>query len=146
MSKAPEWIYLDGDVEAGDGMFPRCFEDPKYASEPPIEYGRIDLLEAAEQRGYADAMEAERKLHEARIEELEAKLDWVIVERDETFALMLDRAQTAEAKLAKALRALEITDQWLRDLDMYANPDYHLAPSLQQVRTTLAELKGDPDA
>ena len=81
-----------------------------------------------------------------RIEELEDKLNWVIVERDETFALMLDRAQTAEAKLAKALRALEITDQWLRDLDMYANPDYHLAPSLQQVRTTLAELKGDPDA
>ena len=73
MSKAPEWIYLDGDVEAGDGMFPRCFEDPKYASEPPIEYGRIDLLEAAEQRAYANAMEAERKLHEGRIEELEAK-------------------------------------------------------------------------
>jgi len=74
MSKAPEWIYLDGDVEAGDGMFPRCFEDPKYASEPPIEYGRIDLLEAAEQRAYAEAMEAERKRHEGRIEELEAKL------------------------------------------------------------------------
>ena len=40
-----------------------------------------------------------------RIEELEAELDWVIVERDETFALMLDRAQTAEAKLAKAVWA-----------------------------------------
>ena len=38
---------------------------------------RIDeleaLYEAAEQRGYANAMEAERKLHEDRIEELEAK-------------------------------------------------------------------------
>lgn len=30
-------------------------------------------LEAAEQRGYANAMEAERKLHEDRIEALEAK-------------------------------------------------------------------------
>lgn len=74
MSEAPEWIYLDGDVEAGDGMFPRCFEDPKYASEPPIEYGRIDLLEAAEQRVYAELMEAERNLHEGRINDLEAKL------------------------------------------------------------------------
>jgi hypothetical protein len=39
---------------------------------------RIERLEAelitAEQRGYANAMEAERKLHEGRIEELEAKL------------------------------------------------------------------------
>jgi len=96
--------------------------------------------------GVQTVLREEITIRNDRIEELEAKLDWVIVERDETFALMLDRAQTAEAKLAKALRALEITDQWLRDLDMYANPDYHLAPSLQQVRTTLAELKGDPDA
>lgn len=39
---------------------------------------RIEALtkerDAAEQRGYANAMEAERKLHEERIEELEAKL------------------------------------------------------------------------
>ena len=74
MSKAPEWIYLDGDVEAGDGMFPRCFENPKYASEPQVEYVRVDLAEAAEQQGYASAMEDARKLHEARIEELKAKL------------------------------------------------------------------------
>jgi transcription elongation GreA/GreB family factor len=32
------------------------------------------MLESAEQAGYANAMEAERKLHEDRIEELEAKL------------------------------------------------------------------------
>ena len=74
MSKAPEWIYLDGDVEAGDGMFARSFENPKYASEPQVEYVRVDLAEAAEQQGYASAMEDARKLHEARIEELEAKL------------------------------------------------------------------------
>lgn len=43
MTDAPERIYLDGDVEAGDGMFPRCFENPKYASEPQVEYVRADL-------------------------------------------------------------------------------------------------------
>ena len=55
---------------------------------------------------------------------------------------MADRIDELETKLAKAMAALVITDKWLRDLDMYANPDYHLAPSLQQVRDTLAELKG----
>jgi len=116
MSKAPEWIYLDGDAKAGDGMFPRCFENPKYASEPPIEYGRIDLLEAAEQRSYASAMEAQRKLHQARIEELEAKLS------------------KSEALLAKAVEFAEIVERCghgaLWDL----------------ARTTLAELKGEADA
>ena len=53
------------------------------------------------------------------------------------------RAFAAEAKLANATEALVITDKWLRELDMYASPDYHLVPSLQQVRTTLAELKGE---
>jgi hypothetical protein len=41
-------------------------------------HDRIEKLEAklitAEQRGYANAMEAERKLHEGRIEELKGKL------------------------------------------------------------------------
>ena len=46
MSEAPERIYLDGDVEVGDGMFPRCFENPKYASEPPVEYIRADHVDA----------------------------------------------------------------------------------------------------
>jgi len=55
----------------------------------------------------------------------------------------LRKIDVLEDQVAKALRALEVTDQWLRDLDMYANPDYHLAPSLQQVRETLAELKGE---
>lgn len=53
MSEAPERIYLDGDVEAGDGMFPRCFENPKYASEPPVEYLRSDHV--------ADMLKAERE-------------------------------------------------------------------------------------
>jgi hypothetical protein len=106
MSKAPEWIYLDGDVEAGDGMFPRCFENPKYASDPPIEYGRIDLLEAAEQQGYASAMEAERKRHEGRIEELEAQLAKAVNAIDGLLAVLpddegpeIDYARTTIAEL-----------------------------------------------
>ena len=48
MGEAPERIYLDGDVEAGDGMFPRCFESQKYASEPQVEYVRSDRIEELE--------------------------------------------------------------------------------------------------
>lgn len=42
--KAPERIWLDGDTEAGDCPGVRGpFEDPKYVSEPAIEYIRADL-------------------------------------------------------------------------------------------------------
>ena len=92
-----------------------------------------------------------------RIEELEAQIKKDAMqylsdtgEMGDTIADLTRRHQHAlhkidvlEDKIDKALRALEITDQWLRELDMYANPDYHLVPSLQQVRTTLAELKGE---
>ena len=50
---APERIYLDGDVEVGDGVFLRCFENPKYASEPPVEYIRADLVDPAAIRAAA---------------------------------------------------------------------------------------------
>ena len=43
---APERIWLDGDAEAGDGQFPRCFEMPKYCSEPAVEYIRADTAQA----------------------------------------------------------------------------------------------------
>jgi TPP-dependent trihydroxycyclohexane-1,2-dione (THcHDO) dehydratase len=109
MSEAPEWIYLDGDVEAGDGMFPRCFENPKYASEPQVEYVRVDLAEAAEQQGYASAMEDARKLHEARIEELEAKLAKAVealtkaaeYHEDERTWWDIDRSKDIRATLAE---------------------------------------------
>ena len=39
--KAPARIWLDGDVKAGNGMFPRCFENPKYCSEPAVEYALV---------------------------------------------------------------------------------------------------------
>ena len=65
-TKAPNRIYLAGDVQARDGMFPRCFENPKYASEPSIEYIRHDLhlvLVAAAYEDMAKRHEVEAKLH-----------------------------------------------------------------------------------
>ena len=84
MTDAPERIYLDGDVEAGDGMFPRCFEDAKYASEPPVEYIRADLSQAA-------------------VETLEAKLAkavWALEKLDvgEGWAAQIARTTLAELK------------------------------------------------
>ena len=38
----PDRIYLDADADAEDGYFPRCFANPKYCSEPAIEYIRRD--------------------------------------------------------------------------------------------------------
>lgn len=46
MTDAPERIWLDGDAEAGDGYYPRCFETSKPCSEPAICYIRADIHEA----------------------------------------------------------------------------------------------------
>ena len=64
MGEAPERIYLDGDVEAGDGIFPRCFENPKYVSEPPVEYVRADRIEELE----AKLAKAENLLVDAMVQ------------------------------------------------------------------------------
>ena len=72
MTNAPERIHLDGDSEAGEGMFPRCFENPKYCSEPAIEYIRADLVAAME-------AENQRLRHALRMIDLAAhtvKSDW----------------------------------------------------------------------
>ena len=47
---APERIYLDGDAEAGDGYFTRCFETAKPCNEPAIEYVRADLCTPIDER------------------------------------------------------------------------------------------------
>jgi hypothetical protein len=90
----------------------------------------------------------ERQEAADRIEELEAKLNWVIVERDETFALMLDRAQTAEAKLVKALEALERIEEASRYFgnDPEASETtvrYAHETTRRLCSATLAELKGE---
>ena len=68
-----------------------------------------------------------------RIEELEAKLQWVIRERDDTFVRMLSRAEEAEAKLEKAVAFAEIVEKCGN------GPLWDLA------RATLAELTGGKD-
>ena len=74
-----------------------------------------------------------------RIEELEAKLRWVLDERDATFALMLKRAETAEAKLAKAV---ELALEECPFQEGTINYDYWW----NDYRSTLAELAGGKDA
>jgi predicted RNase H-like nuclease (RuvC/YqgF family) len=68
---------------------------------------RIERLEAeliiAEQRGYANAMEAERKLHEERIEELEVKLAKAVEAldriQDGSYGKLAAKARTTLAEL-----------------------------------------------
>jgi len=81
-----------------------------------------------------------------RIEELEDKLDWVITERDETFALMLDRAQTAEAKLAKAVAALQQLVLEYDEVALAHDEPESMTAAYVVACTTLAELKGEADA
>ena len=44
MTKAPKRVWMDGDIEVGEGYWIRCFEDPKPCNEPAIEYVRGDIL------------------------------------------------------------------------------------------------------
>lgn len=69
---------------------------------------------------------------------------YILEERDRTFSLMLTRAETAEAKLAKAVVALRECQEALRD-HMKQYP--HMAKGYtvdaeKNARTVLAELEG----
>jgi hypothetical protein len=87
---------------------------------------RIERLEAeliiAEQRGYANAMEAERKLHEGRIEKL-------------------------EVKLAKAVGALKRSAEgWSNALELNIIASQHRTSAgilRDEARSVLTELKGE---
>ena len=104
--EAPERIWLTNFVKDGYGarLGRGTISDLDHSPNPDYpEYVRIDLVEAAEQQGYASAMEAERKLHEARITDLEAKLEKAVefaevVERCGHGALW-DLARTTLAEL-----------------------------------------------
>lgn len=93
--EAPERIWADGNAEWNSGSWGL---DKEFDHD--VEYVRADLVQEAEQRGYANAMEAERKLHETRIEELEAERD------------------ALAEKLAKALEALGLADAALSGANM----------------------------
>ena len=70
----PERIYLDGDAEAGDGYFTRCFETAKPCSEPAIEYVRADLCDPRQDERVR-ALEAENARLRGVMGEVLSKLD-----------------------------------------------------------------------
>jgi len=109
---------------------------------------RIEELEAklitAEQRGYANAMEAERKLHEEHIEERDdiIRHDRKRIEELVSMVNSKDaRIEELQAKLAKALDGLH-------EAESAPEPD-HYVPQFRYVMdiigATLAELKGETD-
>ena len=53
----------------------------------------------------------------------------------------LHKIDVLEDQIEEIMLALEIADKWMTDLDMYADPDHHLAPSLQHVRDTFKKFK-----
>jgi hypothetical protein len=71
----------------------------------------------------------------------EAKLKWVLKERDTTFALMLKRAETAEAQLAVAVEALDEAVYLLAPTEK----DMERQAGIYRIVTTLEELKGQGD-
>lgn len=117
-----------------------------------MEYVRADLVDAAEQRGYANAMEAERKLHEDRIEALEAKLILMTTERDEAWKRAAHAEKMwgeAEIKLAKAMETLK---ECMEEIDAYIQQEYPHDHPVQEryrqrdyaanpARLALAEIK-----
>ena len=56
-----------------------------------------------------------------------------------------DRIEELEAKLAKAVEALEGVRAFVRDLAPYADQGHALVPALEKACTTLAELTGGKD-
>ena len=56
----------------------------------------------------------------------------------------LERA-AAEAKLQRAIGALEKVQAFVRDLEPYADHGHTLAPALREACETLKEIKGDTD-
>jgi len=136
MGEAPERIYLDGDVEAGDGMFPRCFESPKYASEPQVEYVRSDRIEELEAKlAKKDGCleETYRRWKNGADLRALAKAEGCTQERmrHKMKRYEEDKVRLLEAKLINAMH----------EVATYSN-DPHL---VKWARKSLAELKGETD-
>jgi len=56
-----------------------------------------------------------------------------------------NRYEELEAKLQKAIDALEKVQAFVRDLEPYADHGHTLAPALREACETLKEIKGDAD-
>lgn len=100
MNSAPERIWMD---TLGLGVW---VEKPEQAGVDDIQYIRLDL-------------------HEAEVARLRADLRHVIDERDRTFALMLARAEKADAERDALWAALEEIADGLKGIarDIQIGPD-----------------------
>jgi hypothetical protein len=88
------------------------------------------------------------KLLRERIEELEADLRKMALDSiaaDGQAAEAYQAQLAAEAKLNKAIGALEKVQACVRDLEPHADQGHTLVPALREACETLAELKGDTD-
>ena len=89
-------------------------------------------------RGALEALISKGDAMADRIEELEALYEAAKHDAQEAEAY----AEELEAKLAKAVEALEGVRSFVRDLAPYADQGHTLVPALEKACTTLAELKG----
>jgi hypothetical protein len=152
--EAPERIWIAED-EIGNPWWTH------ERNEDMDEYVRADLVQAAEQRGYANAMEAERKLHEARIEALtkerdEAREAWKLeaaslkrfAERHERHLILgaetRTRAERAEAKLAMAVEAGHALNDALREKERGKYLTTAQVLAAEKARATLAAITETP--
>jgi chromosome segregation ATPase len=112
---------------------------------------RIEALTAeltlAEQRGYSNAMEAERKLHEDRIDELEVSLQAVLNREAATTARYDAKTDELEDKLAKATEALRAVAQHEASiffgLDAEKNRRASWRGVMRKVKAALSEIEGE---
>jgi DNA repair exonuclease SbcCD ATPase subunit len=110
------------------------------------------MLESAEQQGYANAMEAERKRHEARIEELEAELHLMktsgiaeVAARNPSVMEYMrhweGRTEAAEAKLRIAMAALDVIIRFGNET--YPDPERAVTDMKVVAERALQRIEGD---
>jgi hypothetical protein len=104
------------------------------AFEPHMHHTAADRIEELEAK--LKTAEEIGRAFEKDAGQLREKLNWVLVERDKTFALMLDRVQTAEAKLAKAVEVAKKSIKWLR---LYGADVHREAATLAELKNTLED-------
>jgi hypothetical protein len=128
--------------------FPRCFVEFRCRTEAEAIAAwntrtpdpRIKALTAeltlAEQRGYANAMEAERKLHEDHIEALTAEREFF----EEEWVSAVDKLNKAVEALVSLVKQASTTSS----RGAVTGPHWtHLTVAILKARTTLAEIEGE---
>jgi DNA repair exonuclease SbcCD ATPase subunit len=114
---------------------------------PDLLRERIEQLAATNEELSTLHREYEKLLRE-RIEELEADLRKMALDciaADGQAAEAYQAQLAAEAKLEKAIGALEKVQAFVRDLEPHADQGHTLVPALREACETLKEIKGDTD-